>query len=55
MDVDTFIEELLGKFVDIAIYDLYWNNSLFSSNEFSTIGSSKASQISRILQNAQEI
>tara|TARA_Y100000768_G_scaffold351052_1_gene301682 strand:- start:5180 stop:5830 length:651 start_codon:yes stop_codon:yes gene_type:complete len=37
MDVDTFIEELLGKFVDIAIYDLYWNNSLFSSNEFSTI------------------
>jgi|TARA_B100000902_G_C27247613_1_gene883454 hypothetical protein len=37
MDVDSFIEELLGKFVDIAIYDLYWNNSLFVSPEFSKI------------------
>tara|TARA_B100001250_G_scaffold144864_1_gene124022 strand:+ start:13646 stop:14302 length:657 start_codon:yes stop_codon:yes gene_type:complete len=37
MDTDTFLEEVLGKFVDIALYDLYWNNSLFSTNEFTNI------------------
>ena len=37
MNLDEHIENMLGKFIDIAVRDLYWNNSLFSSNDFSKI------------------
>ena len=37
MNLDEHIENTLGKFIDIAVRDLYWNNPLFSSKDFSKI------------------
>ena len=35
--MDEIFEKLLGNLIDNAIHDLYWSNSVFSSNEFESI------------------
>ena len=35
--LNNVLEDTIGNFIDHTIYELYWNNSLFSSEEFDKI------------------
>ena len=35
--LNNVLEDTIGNFIDHTIYELYWNNSLFTSEEFDKI------------------